>query len=66
MDQKTYVKGFHDDEAVAKIRYTLLGNTGMNVSAFSLGNIQCIKQFMIHVQMNYIEHCMRVVCCFMN
>ncbi|XP_045167400.1 uncharacterized protein LOC123530713 [Mercenaria mercenaria] len=37
MDQKTHVSGFHDDAAVAKMTYHQLGNTGMSVSALSLG-----------------------------
>lgn len=37
MEQKTYVSGFHDDQAVAKMTYNQLGNTGMSVSALSLG-----------------------------
>lgn len=33
----TYVSGFHDDEAVQKMRYRDLGNTGMKVSILSYG-----------------------------
>lgn len=39
MDQMTYCKGFHDDDAVAKMTYNALGNTGMSVSALSLGKM---------------------------
>lgn len=39
MDQATYVKGFHVDEAVSKMAYNILGDTGMSVSALSLGKI---------------------------
>ncbi|KAJ8025298.1 L-galactose dehydrogenase [Holothuria leucospilota] len=34
---KTYVKGFHDDEAVRKMKYSNLGNTGMQVSVLGFG-----------------------------
>ncbi|XP_071811961.1 uncharacterized protein [Apostichopus japonicus] len=34
---KTYVKGFHDDEAVKKMKYSNLGNTGMQVSILGFG-----------------------------
>lgn len=37
MEEKTYVSGFHDDEAVAKMRYNNLGATGMRASVLSLG-----------------------------
>lgn len=33
----TYVKGFHDEEAVRSMTYRKLGNTGWEVSALSLG-----------------------------
>ena len=32
------MSGFHDDEAVAKMRYNNLGATGMRASVLSLGN----------------------------
>ncbi|XP_052248000.1 uncharacterized protein LOC127856053 isoform X2 [Dreissena polymorpha] len=37
MDQPTFVDGFHDHEAVAKMQYNPLGTTGMAVSELSLG-----------------------------
>lgn len=33
----TYVKGFHKDEWVRKMKYVPLGNTGMVVSKISIG-----------------------------
>lgn len=36
-DIPTYCKGFHDDEAVSKMRYRDLGKTGMKVSILSYG-----------------------------
>ena len=37
MEEKTYVAGFHDDQAVTKMRYNDLGITGMRASVLSLG-----------------------------
>ncbi|XP_042226820.1 L-galactose dehydrogenase-like isoform X2 [Homarus americanus] len=37
MDQLTYVANFHDDDAVKKMSYQPLGNTGLSVSRISLG-----------------------------
>lgn len=34
---KTFVKGFHDEELVARMEYRPLGKTGLNVSKVSLG-----------------------------
>ncbi|XP_071506893.1 uncharacterized protein [Diadema antillarum] len=34
---RTYVEGFHDEEAVSRMRYSPLGNTGMDVSAVGFG-----------------------------
>ena len=34
---ETYVKGFHNLEAVRKMKYSPLGKTGMNVSLLSFG-----------------------------
>lgn len=33
----TFVKGFHDEEAVRKMKYVPFGNTGMVVSKIGLG-----------------------------
>ena len=33
----TYVPGFHDEGAVARMRYNTLGNTGLEVSVIGLG-----------------------------
>lgn len=33
----TFVKGFHDEEAVRKMKYKRLGNTDMIVSHLSIG-----------------------------
>ena len=37
LEVKTYVEGFHDKEAVQKIPYREIGNTGMQVSCLALG-----------------------------
>lgn len=34
---KTFIKGFHDEEAVRKMKYNPLGKTGLYVSKSSLG-----------------------------
>lgn len=34
---ETFVPGFHNEEAVRKMKYTKFGETGMSVSAISLG-----------------------------
>lgn len=33
----TFVKGFHDEEAVRKMQYQKLGETGLIVSKLSIG-----------------------------
>lgn len=33
----TFVKGFHDEEAVKKMKYEKLGRTGLMVSKLSIG-----------------------------
>jgi hypothetical protein len=33
----TYVAGFHDEAAVRKMRYNVLGNTGLRVSHLAFG-----------------------------
>lgn len=33
----TFVQGFHDEEAVRKMTYTVLGNTSLSISKLSLG-----------------------------
>lgn len=35
----TYVEGFHDLEAVKKMKYQPLGRTGMDVSKLSFGKV---------------------------
>ena len=35
----TYVEGFHDLEAVKKMKYQQLGRTGMDVSKLSFGKV---------------------------
>ncbi|RXG60328.1 L-galactose dehydrogenase [Armadillidium vulgare] len=37
MNEPTYVEGFHDKEAVQKMTYAPLGNTGLRVSKMGLG-----------------------------
>lgn len=34
---QTFVAGFHDEEKVRKMKYNLLGQTGLKVSHVSLG-----------------------------
>ena len=34
---RTFVKGFHDEDVVRRMKYRALGNTGMEVSTLSLG-----------------------------
>lgn len=34
---ETFVPGFHNEEAVKRMKYTKFGETGMSVSAISLG-----------------------------
>lgn len=38
---ETYVEGFHDEEAVKKMKYNKFGNTGISVSKISLGCSGC-------------------------
>jgi hypothetical protein len=33
----TFIKGFHDEGAVQKMRYNTLGNTGLQVSHLGFG-----------------------------
>ncbi|XP_076066062.1 uncharacterized protein LOC143039708 [Oratosquilla oratoria] len=39
MDQATYVDGFHDRDAVVKMKYSPLGNTGLVVSRLAFGGV---------------------------
>lgn len=34
---ETFIDGFHDNEAVQKMEYSELGNTGMHVSRIGFG-----------------------------
>ena len=36
----SYVEGFHDENAVQRMEYQLLGKTGMAVSKLSFGKVQ--------------------------
>ena len=37
----TYVEGFHNEEAVKRMKYRPLGRTGMTVSKLSFGEVHC-------------------------
>ncbi|KAA0201945.1 hypothetical protein HAZT_HAZT000445, partial [Hyalella azteca] len=37
MEEKTYVEGFHDKDAVKKVQYNDLGKTGLRVSQLGIG-----------------------------
>ena len=57
MDQATYCNGFHDNDAVSKMTYNVLGNTGMSVSALSLGKKNCASLHYRHLVHRFHHQC---------
>ena len=48
----SYVEGFHDVEAVKRMKYQPLGQTGLTVSKLSFGKVSLhleIRQFIVQV-----------------